>query len=301
MQVELVCEGWQAKCWQMLHIAVTIAFAFLFSIWTKSHHRGALLNGVTLSYCEISNKKSITALALLYWRPTGKASWFQWSVMGCRTCVELFCSCSGLGTWLDPAAFAETVVCRNRQGWAIHATGSSLGEMDISGLWGGFPNSLSRDVVLGRPLAAASEVKYAGEWNKFALFSHCCILALFHSSLSEAPSDGVVPVCIAPSFTCRPVNLAAAELSARGQPMTVRDQPDGEVPECLSNSHGSIVSGCTTNVISALKKSWPNYLIIRSESNNPPKMLLPGVSFRSWDMPLTWPLNPLCVRQANFI
>lgn len=194
----------------MLHIAVTIAVAFPSSVWKKSHRRGTLVNGATLSYCEISNKKkSITTLPLLYWSPTGQARGSQRRAVLCWTCVKLVYSCSGLGTksilQLLPGLLST----------GTDAFGPSVPQARVLARWTsvdswvGFPNSLSRDVGTGRPQAAALQWSQVHRRTKQVC---TCVSLLYFGPLSqqancfEAANFNVVPVCIAPRY---PRSLAA--------------------------------------------------------------------------------------------
>lgn len=167
----------------MLHIAVTIAVAFPSSVWKKSHRRGTLVNGATLSYCEISNKKKkhyyITFAVLKPYRSGERIPAKGGALLDlCQAGLFL------LRTWyqVDPAAFAWPVVNRNRCVWAIRASGSSPSKMDISGLLGGFPKQSLQGCGHGEAPGCSLTVKSSAQENQTSL--HVCLTVVFWPSFT---------------------------------------------------------------------------------------------------------------------
>lgn len=201
---------WQAKCWQMLHIAVTIAVAFPSSVWKKSHRRGTLVNGATLSYCEISNKRK----TLLHYLCCTKDLQVRREDPS-----EGRCAVGLVSSWFIPAQdlvpHSILQLLPGLLSTGTDAFGPSMPQARVLARWTsvdswvGFPDSVSRYVGMGRPQAAALQWSQVHRRTKQVC---TCVSLLYFGPLSqqancfEAANINVVPVCIAPRY---PRSLAA--------------------------------------------------------------------------------------------
>lgn len=261
MQLQLVCEGCDRPD-ASRHF--TIAFVFQSSVWRQSRHRGTLVNGLNLLSWDFQQPPSIS-FAVLQTCRWGKR---RGSALLRQAGVFL------LGTWRCTRSGSFCSACCPQERTCVgHSCRGFKSWWGGGHQWtlGGFP-SLSRSVNMGRPQAAAlrwSQVHRRTEPVGRFFSALCCSPPPRQANCFETPNLSVVPVCVAPPVAHGTVNGAAAELSERCQLLPIRDQPDSEVPQCLSRSHRRIISRCTANFIAALKKSWLDGLSVRSESNKP--------------------------------